>query len=92
MATAREMLGEAPCLCCGRPTPVKAQANGLAIMTCNWCDVKVQSFSADSDRRMRSRITAGTAPKQPEATPAPAPAHQPVKTELPAQRRGGLIL
>ncbi|MBB5190673.1 hypothetical protein HNQ50_001395 [Silvimonas terrae] len=89
MATARAMLGEAPCLCCGKPTPVKEQANGLAIMTCNWCDVKVQSFSKISDAKMRARIIGG-APVKP-ASPSPAPAAAPAPAAEPA-RRGGLIL
>lgn len=79
MAKAREFIGEAPCMCCGRPAPVKAQSNGLAIQMCNWCDFKGQSFSADSDRRMRARITPGSAPvaEKPVVGVAPAPVQTP---------------
>lgn len=86
MAKALEQIGEVHCPICalkGRTVrvPLKQQGNGLAILTCGYCDTKIQTYSGSSGRG-DSILRAVNLEQPPEATPAPV--EQPQKPQ-----RGG---
>jgi hypothetical protein len=89
MAKALKQIGSIACPCCAENTPVKEQSNGLAMITCSWCDVKIQAFSSRSDRVIRSRMKPHAAPENTPAPPenTPTPAAQPTPAANPAAKK-----
>ncbi|WP_375591971.1 hypothetical protein [Chitiniphilus eburneus] len=69
----REYVGDAVCPCCKHTVPVKQQANGYAILVCNWCDSKLQTFSAKGDALLRGAMTPVAATPAAPAAPPPRP-------------------
>lgn len=90
MARANEVIGEAECQCCGRLAPVKQAANGLAYMTCQWCNSKLQAFSAAGDARIRARIKQPASPAAPAPAPVPPPQPRQPNPAGPTDKPGGL--
>ncbi|MDW5417054.1 hypothetical protein R6242_10805 [Iodobacter sp. CM08] len=81
MAKAMKIIGRMKCTCCGEVVPVKEQSNGLAIVTCNFCDNKMQAFGkvADGHIRLKMNPVVSDIPANPVGVAAPVPA-QPKKS------------
>ena len=87
MAKALAQIGEVHCPICalrGRKSlvPLKEQGNGLAILTCGYCDTKIQTYSGAVGRG--DSILRSANLEQPPAAEAPEPVEQPQKPQ-----RGG---
>lgn len=76
MASQLEIIGEIACSCCGRPTPVKVQKNGLVMVYCTWCGNKNMSYAQKSTEIIKSRMTPNAAEKTPDNTPETVPPEQ----------------
>lgn len=82
MARTLKQIGVGVCPCCGQSTPVKEQANGLAMINCQWCETKTQAFSGRGDKLIRAKMAPHAEEKTPEAKPAATPTDNPApKTE-----------
>ncbi len=105
MAKALEQIGEVNCPICalrGKKTlvPLKQQGNGLAILTCGYCDTKIQTYSGAVGRGdfiLRSvnldQKTDEPEQKQQHATPEQKPQPAPVQApQKPTPKRGGTLL
>jgi hypothetical protein len=83
MAKALQQIGEVHCPICalkGRKSlvPLKEQGNGLAILTCGYCDTKIQTYSGAVGRG--DSILRSVNLEQPPEAP-PAPVEQPQKPQ-----------
>lgn len=74
MAAAREVIGKVKCPCCGESCPVKKQSNGLPCVTCNYCNLFIQTHSKTSGDWLTQRMAPLTAAEKREEGGAPAPA------------------
>ncbi|AMC34241.1 hypothetical protein VN23_06340 [Janthinobacterium sp. B9-8] len=71
MAKPMQKIGRMACTCCGEVIPVKQQANGFAIATCNYCDNKLQAFGQTADSHIRAKMTPVSSDSAPAPTLAP---------------------
>lgn len=92
MAKVLDKIGRIKCHCCGSLVVLKKQANGNPIYTCQECDFKAQSFSADSGRRLVAQCVdrfgeaANDSQNKPEQKPAEGQKTEPVKPTQPPKR------
>ncbi|WP_028452903.1 hypothetical protein [Chitinilyticum aquatile] len=70
-------IGQIKCPCCGNVQPLTEQANGLAIMSCNWCNVKVQAYGKDADTALRRMAGISQVKQEPEKAPEVVPEKKP---------------
>lgn len=73
MSRAMTQIGTIKCHCCSERIPLKEQANGLAMYSCDWCGFKGQTFATKSDKALREQATLAVAPAAaPAAAAGPA--------------------
>jgi len=75
---AAEKLGDGTCPLCRGLCRVSLSQKGLAVMTCNGCNMQLFTRSARSDEMARSLIRAEARQDAPKAEPAPIPSTPPV--------------
>ncbi|VTU20739.1 hypothetical protein SRS16CHR_02704 [Variovorax sp. SRS16] len=88
---AAEKLGDGRCPLCAGSARVSLSKNGLAVMTCNACNMQLFTRSGRSDELVRSRIKLSDGPAPvvaPEPSTVPVAPAVAAPVPAPAPKRG----